>query len=94
MRLVTSDCAPQESYVAPILYSNNNKIYIPVSYFTNTYRGNYFYGKSLDISKIKSVGIQINRSNQFDEEVYNTIPLKFNFTLLSGIYMKYIYQVI
>lgn len=88
MRVITYDLAPQESYVAPITFSNNNKIYISFSHFRPTYRGNYFNGKSLDISKIKSVGIQINRSNQTDPNVYNMIPLKFKFTLLSGIYMK------
>ena len=88
MRVKTSDLYSQESYVAPIKYSKSNKIFIPFTDFRPTYRGNYFIGKPLDIRKLSSVGIQLIRSNQTNSIIYNMIPLKFNFTLLSDIYFK------
>lgn len=85
----TSELKSQENYVAPIKYSseNNNKIFISFDKFKLTYRGNNVGFKPINQSKINSIGIQINRSNQ-REPYYSKIPLKFNFTLLSDIYLK------
>lgn len=88
MRVKTSDLSSQESYVAPIKYSKSNKIFILFTDFRPTFRGNYFIGKLLDIRKVSSVGVQLIRSNQTNSIIYNMIPLKFNFTLLSDIYLR------
>lgn len=87
-QLRTTELQSQENYVAPIKYTNNNKIYIPLNKFELTYRGNTVSNTNpINTKKINSIGIQINRSNQ-TEPYYSKIPLKFNFTLLSDIYMK------
>lgn len=84
----TINLKSQENYVAPINYYKNNKIFIPFNIFKLTYRGNNVSQyKPINLKEISSIGIQINRSNQV-EPYYSKIPLKFNFILLSDIYLK------